>query len=60
MQEPLNTDKMHFRWLDPHLRNFQLDEITRDVIEVIASKKEAEGVSLTTVNRVLVKRQTDC
>ena len=49
----IETDKMHLRWLDPHLRDFQLHEITRDVAEDVANKKEAEGVSPTTVNRML-------
>lgn len=49
----LETDKVHLRWLDKHLRNYQLHEINRDLLEEVALKKEAEGVSQTTVNRVL-------
>ncbi|MFO2970996.1 site-specific integrase [Legionella pneumophila serogroup 10] len=49
----LETDKVHLRWLDEHLQNCQLDEINNEVIEELALKKEQEGVSLTTVNRVL-------
>ena len=49
----IESDKAHFRWLDKHLREFQLHEITRDVIEDVANKKEAQGVTLTTVNRML-------
>ena len=49
----IETDKVHFRWLDSHLSGFHLHEITNEVLERIALKKEAEGVTLTTVNRVL-------
>lgn len=45
--------KTHLRWLDTYLKNYQLHEITRDVVEEVACKKEATGVSHTTVNRVL-------
>lgn len=49
----LATDKIHLTWLDPFLRAKKLADIDRDLIESIAKKKEAESVSLTTVNRVL-------
>ncbi|MCX7118208.1 MAG: site-specific integrase [Legionellales bacterium] len=49
----IETDKVHLRWLDSHLSPYHLHEITNDVLEHIALKKEAEGVTLTTVNRVL-------
>ena len=49
----LVTDKFHLRWLDQHLRTYQLHEISRDLLEEIALKKEAEGVTLTTVNRIM-------
>lgn len=49
----IETDKVHFRWLDSHLSQYQLHEISNDVIERIALKKETEGVTLTTVNRVM-------
>jgi integrase len=49
----IETDKVHLRWLDTYLRTFNLHEITRDVLEEVALKKEEEGVSLTTVNRVM-------
>jgi len=45
--------KSHLRWLDAYLKNYQLHEINRDLLEDIANKKEATGVSPTTVNRVL-------
>lgn len=49
----INIDKVHLRWLDKHMRHYQLNEITRDIIENVANKKEEEGVCPTTVNRVL-------
>lgn len=49
----IETDKVHLRWLDSHLSQYQLHEINNDVLEGIALKKEAEGVTLTTVNRVM-------
>lgn len=49
----LETDKYHLAWLDPFLRSKKLSDIDRDLIEFIAKKKEAEKVSLTTVNRIL-------
>lgn len=49
----IETDKVHFRWLDTHLGHYQLHEISNEVLEKTALKKEKEGVSLTTVNRVM-------
>lgn len=49
----IETDKVHFRWLDSHLSNYCLHEISNDVLENIALKKEAESVTPATVNRVL-------
>lgn len=49
----IETDKVHLRWLDGHLKTYQLHEISRDVLENVALKKEDEGVTLTTVNRVM-------
>lgn len=49
----IETDKVHFRWLDAHLSHYQLHEISNNVLEQVALKKEAEGVTLTTVNRVM-------
>lgn len=49
----IETDKVHLRWLDQYLRGYQLHEISRDLLEEIALKKEAEDVTLTTVNRVM-------
>lgn len=49
----IETEKLHLRWLDKHLGGFQLHEITRDALEKVANAKEAEGVTQTTVNRVM-------
>lgn len=49
----IETDKVHFRWLDTYLSNYQLHEISHELLEEIALKKELEGVTLTTVNRVM-------
>jgi integrase len=39
-----------FRWLDPHLGGAYLDEVTRERVERIARVRQAEGVSVATVN----------
>ena len=49
----ISSDKMHLRWLDKHLSSFHLHEIDRDLVEEIAQLKADEGVSQSTVNRVL-------
>ena len=49
----IETDKFHLRWLDKHLSNLNLNEINRDILEEVALHKEAEDVTLTTVNRVM-------
>lgn len=49
----IKDDIMHLRWLDPYLKGLQLHEITRDVLEEIAMKKEETGVTPTTINRML-------
>lgn len=46
------------RWLDPHLRDVYLDEIDRDLVELIAMRKEATGVKPGTVNRHLAVIKT--
>lgn len=46
-------DILHFDWLQPHLDHIALDDITKDVVEDIAQKKAATGVSVATVNRVM-------
>ena len=49
----IEDDKTHLRWMDPYLSTYQLHEITRDLLEEVARKKEETGVSPTTVNRML-------
>ncbi len=49
----IETIKIHLRWLDKHLRGFNLSEIDRTLIDGIADKKSAEGVTDSTVNRML-------
>lgn len=49
----LVTDKFHFKWLDPFLRNKFLGDITDDLIEHIAQEKEKTGVKPSSVNRIL-------
>jgi integrase len=49
----IETDKMHFRWLDRHLGGKPLQAITRRSVDRITDARLAEGVSNATVNRVL-------
>lgn len=49
----LKDDKWNLRWLDPHLRAFHLDEITRDVIDRVKQARLADGVTNASVNRLL-------
>lgn len=49
----LHTDKSHLRWLTPHLKDKQLKEINRELIEKIANAKSATGASNARVNRML-------
>jgi len=49
----IETDKIHFRWLDQHLGEKSLNAITRNLVDRITDAKLAEGVSNATVNRVL-------
>jgi len=49
----LDDDKAHLRWLDSHLKNYFLHQITRDVLDEVADKKLKEGVTPATVNRML-------
>lgn len=46
-------DKYHLRWLDAHLGDLTLDDITRDVIDRIKQAKKDQGASNATVNRML-------
>lgn len=49
----LDDDKVHLRWLNPHLKNFTLSKINRDLLSNLAEKKLQEGVKTSTVNRML-------
>ena len=49
----IETDKVHLRWLDQHLHNICLDDITKVKIEAIKYAKQSDGVSNGTVNRML-------
>ena len=53
-------DLAHLRWLDPHLKDKMLDEIDKDLIDTLKTKRKMEktprhskGVSNATVNRTL-------
>jgi integrase len=46
-------DVMRLRWLDGHLGDLWLDEITRDILDRVIESKLGEGVSNATVNRHL-------
>ena len=52
-KKSIETDKVRLRWLDKHLYNTCLDEITKTRIDAIKSAKQNEGVSNATVNRTL-------
>ena len=47
------TDKFHFRWLDPYLRDVVLTEIKRDFLEELIAAKLKEDVQPATVNRIM-------
>lgn len=49
----LSTDKLHIKWLDKYLGNLYLVDITKDVLDKIAKKREVEGVKPATVNRMM-------
>ncbi len=46
-------DVLHLRWIDKYFSNFKLNQITRDELEKILEARKAEGVSNSTVNRML-------
>ena len=52
-KKSIDTDKFKLRWLDKHLNNTSLDEITKTKINKIKVAKKSEGVSNSTVNRTL-------
>lgn len=47
------TDKFHLTWLDPHLKKCDLNDISSELIEFIAKKREETGVKPSSVNRML-------
>ena len=49
----IHADKMHFRWLDQHLRGKALSSINRDMIDRLIEARQAEGITNATVNRML-------
>ena len=49
----LGDQKLHLRWLDKHLYGWQLDDITRDVLDAVSLARKAEGVKNSTVNRAM-------
>lgn len=49
----LRDQKAHLRWIFPHLTGRVLTGITADTIKELTEKRRAEGVSNTTVNRML-------
>jgi len=52
-KKSLETDKVHLRWLDKHLSGVTLDEINKVKIDNIKSARLSDGVSNSTVNRLL-------
>jgi integrase len=52
-KKSIETDRFKLRWLDQHLNNINLDEITKAKIDEIKVAKKREGVSNSTVNRTL-------
>jgi integrase len=49
----IESDKSHLRWLDRHLRDQDLEGISRRVTDRLIEARLAEGVSNATVNRTL-------
>jgi integrase len=49
----IEDQKIHLRWLRPHLDGRFLTDITRDVLDNVARARKADGVSNASVNRVL-------
>lgn len=49
----LHSDKCIFRWLNPLLAGYDINDINRLVVDAIAKKKRATGVKNATVNRTL-------
>ena len=49
----LHSDQCIFRWLDPLLSDYDINDINRSVVDAVAKKKRATGVKNGTVNRTL-------
>ena len=49
----LRDDRMHLRWLHPHLVDMPLQDITRRVVDGLVEKRLAGGVKPATVNRTM-------
>lgn len=49
----LHSDKCIFRWLEPLLCGYALNDINRSVVDAITKQKRATGVKNGTVNRTL-------
>jgi integrase len=49
----IESDRFHIRWMDQHLSGRRLDTINKAVISEIVQAKLSEGVSNSTVNRLL-------
>lgn len=49
----LHSDKCIFRWLNPLLTGYDINDINRLVVDAISKKKRATGVKNGTVNRTL-------
>lgn len=52
-KKSLVTDKYHLRWINEHLRNKQLHEITKKTLDDMKAAKLKTGVTNATVNRML-------
>jgi integrase len=52
-KKSIETDKVHLRWLDQHLSNVYLNEINKAKIDFIKNARLRDGVSNSTVNRLL-------
>ena len=49
----IETDKIHLRWLDGHLKGKHLDEISRGLVDQLLEERLSEGVTNSTVNRTM-------
>ncbi len=49
----IESDRMHLRWLDRHLRGMELNAIDRTVIDTLIEARQHEDCSNATVNRTM-------